>query len=263
MNKYIEILSKSARISLVYRMNIISRTIGDITFIILWISVWNGLFHSNTEMNGYSFNDILIYTLSTQFLISVTNSAAPMWRIDSSIRSGAIGGELIKPYSYFGKCFFEDLGNVLVYMAMSGIPVFVLSMFIMKSFPNVSIITAFLFIISAILGLLIKYLVEFTIGLSSFWIIENRLQPLISFSISLFSGASIPLWFFPNWLKKIAELLPFRNIYFFPSSIITGKLTLLNIFEGISNQIFWLAMLIFVYKITWGRAVKKLEIQGG
>ena len=186
-----------------------------------------------------------------------------MWRIDSSIRSGAIGGELIKPYSYFGKCFFEDLGNVLVYMAMSGIPVFVLSMFIMKSFPNVSIITAFLFIISAILGLLIKYLVEFTIGLSSFWIIENRLQPLISFSISLFSGASIPLWFFPNWLKKIAELLPFRNIYFFPSSIITGKLTLLNIFEGISNQIFWLAMLIFVYKIVWGRAVKKLEIQGG
>ena len=54
MNKYIEILSKSARISLVYRMNIISRTIGDITFIILWVSVWNGLFHSNTEMNGYS-----------------------------------------------------------------------------------------------------------------------------------------------------------------------------------------------------------------
>lgn len=263
MKKYLEIMYTSMKISVTYRMNIIARTIGDITFIILWISVWSGLFYSKSEISGYYFQDVLIYTLSTQFLIAVTNSAMPMWRIDSSIRSGSIGSELIKPYTFFGKCLFEDLGNILVYMFLSGLPVFLITMFSLQVFPKVGIFKIFLYLLTVILGFITKYLIEYTIGLSSFWVVENRLQPLISFSISLLSGASLPLWFFPRWLKFLAEILPFKNIYFFPSSIITGKVNFSEIFRGIGSQFLWIILLIIVRNLVWKKAVKKLEIQGG
>ena len=54
--------------------------------------------------------------------------------------------------------------------------------------------------------------------------------------IRLLSGSIIPIWFFPDWLADILNLLPFVYIYQLPLDIYIGSATNDEICRRILNQ---------------------------
>ena len=79
----------------------------------------------------------------------------------------------------------------------------------------------------------------------------------------VFSGATIPIPFFPEFLKKIAYILPFRYICDLPFRIYSGDIILSEGIELLSQAIIWIIVLIILGLLITKLALKKAVIQGG
>ncbi|MCH1623998.1 ABC-2 family transporter protein [Fredinandcohnia sp. SECRCQ15] len=125
-------------------------------------------------------------------------------------------------------------------------------------------LTWVLFIISGFLGLLIRYCIELTFGLFTFWLIETGgIEDIFYFSLSLLSGSVIPLWFFPGWLQTIATYLPFQGIYFIPNAIFIEEISGYSVLTSLLIQLFWVIVSYLILRFVWYKASSKVIVQGG
>lgn len=263
MGTYIELFKLTFKNSVVYRFNIWSRMVGDVIFIIMWIFFWKALYGGNAEIANVSFTSALSYLLVTQMLISMFNTAYPMYRIESLVRDGRIGMELLRPYNFAVRCLAEDLGNVASYFLFSAFPIFIVVSLLNDVSYNLSIMNIIGFLISVTLGFLVKYIIELSVGLLAFKFVEVKMQGIINFTISLLAGASIPLWFFPSGLREIAMVLPFRGIYFNPSAILIGELSGEELMKALVIQFIWVVILSLILSMAWKKVNKLVAVQGG
>ncbi|MDE6636355.1 MAG: ABC-2 family transporter protein, partial [Lachnospiraceae bacterium] len=89
------------------------------------------------------------------------------------------------------------------------------------------------------------------------------LNNINSVLLNLFSGATVPIWFFPRGLKALSDFLPFRYIVFEPVSILLGTKDSSEIIFVLWMQILWIAILYSAVTFIWNRGRHKIMIQGG
>ncbi|HBI55762.1 MAG TPA: ABC transporter permease, partial [Firmicutes bacterium] len=77
------------------------------------------------------------------------------------------------------------------------------------------------------------------------------------------AGAIIPLPFFPQPFRAIAEMLPFAAMQNMPLRIYSGNIAGINAFWGIGLQVFWLIALILIGRYMINNALRKVVVQGG
>ncbi|MBC8457303.1 MAG: ABC-2 family transporter protein, partial [Deltaproteobacteria bacterium] len=107
--------------------------------------------------------------------------------------------------------------------------------------------------------------IEFLIGILAFWIVEIRgIYFVVVWGISwLLSGYFLPLEFYPNILAKIAAVLPFRAVIYFPTTIYVGRLTGQSVVVALLIQLIWVIVLIGFGRLGYRAAFRRLVIQGG
>ena len=66
--------------------------------------------------------------------------------------------------------------------------------------------------------------------------------------------------FFPDWLRQIANALPFRAMFMTPIEVWLGKGNLALL---LGHQVLWIAVLAAAGYAALGQAVRKVVIQGG
>jgi ABC-type uncharacterized transport system permease subunit len=77
------------------------------------------------------------------------------------------------------------------------------------------------------------------------------------------TGALVPLWFMPDALRVVVQLLPFQSIAFIPVSIYVGAPATGAIWSALATQLFWAVALVGVIRWVWSRAFRHTVIQGG
>jgi ABC-2 type transport system permease protein len=77
------------------------------------------------------------------------------------------------------------------------------------------------------------------------------------------AGAIIPLPFFPDGVRQVAELLPFAAMQNMPLRIYSGDISGSDIWYGLLLQVFWLVVMLMLGKLLMKRALKKVVVQGG
>ena len=111
---------------------------------------------------------------------------------------------------------------------------------------------------------LLQFLLSYILGLVGFW--HSSVWQLGAYQwmlTSLFSGAFVPLWFFPDWLLSISNYLPFRLLYFAPIATYLGKLGVAEAAWLIAQQWMWVAGLLALQRIVWLAGIRKVVSQGG
>ena len=73
----------------------------------------------------------------------------------------------------------------------------------------------------------------------------------------------LPLPFFPNWLLKIANVLPFRYIADFPYRVYSGSISIIEGRGLLLGSIIWFIVFIIIGYLVSKLALKKAVIQGG
>jgi ABC-2 type transport system permease protein len=73
----------------------------------------------------------------------------------------------------------------------------------------------------------------------------------------------VPLPFFPDGFRRVAELLPFAAMQNMPLRIYSGDIAGVDALVGLLFQLCWFAILLACGKLWMGKTLKKVIIQGG
>jgi ABC-2 type transport system permease protein len=123
----------------------------------------------------------------------------------------------------------------------------------------------FLFPISLFLAFLISFSIDYFIGLIGFysesvWGFSTTKEIIVT----VFSGALIPLQFFPDGMQQVLYWLPFQAIYHTPLMMITRPDQGWNVFiPMILVQVFWAVVMFILARLFYNQAIKVLRIAGG
>ena len=77
------------------------------------------------------------------------------------------------------------------------------------------------------------------------------------------AGGYVPIPFFPEPFRKIAELLPFAAMQNMPLRIYSGDIAGMDAVRGIGLQLFWVAAMLIFGKLFMRRSLKRVVTQGG
>ena len=264
MKKYIQFIKISFNNGLAYRVEYFVGTFRNLVILLVQLCVWRALLAAGPvttdagvvtlgEMNTYVLISSMIQTLLTVNVV---------WNISDRIRNGQIAMDLIKPMNFQAYTFANMLGQNMFSFLFQLLPILAVGViFIGMDFPSIPNLLFFLLVM--INAIIISFQINYIVGLVVFWYLRGWQANVIWMLNRLFSGAYIPLWFFPKFLVIISGFLPFRLYYFVPISIYMGKLTPLDCLYAILQQFAWMVVLYGLIRLEWRAAIKKLVIQGG
>ncbi|MDD3334989.1 MAG: ABC transporter permease [Eubacteriales bacterium] len=194
-----------------------------------------------------------------------------MWNWDAelfeSIQRGDIAYELVRPIHLYGMWSVKLLANRLAKAALRCGPVLLVAALLPApyglSLPS-SLESFCLFLLSMALGVLTVVAFGMPVYIASFYMVSSLgLRIVVATFTEFFSGAVIPLPFFPAKLQRMMELLPFGGMQNLPLRVYSGAISPREALQGVGLQLIWLAALTAFG--LWGmkRAVKKTVVMGG
>lgn len=235
----------------------ISIFIAPVVIMLIWLIINKE--GSNTLLN---YDRLVVYYLAS-ILIKTVNSAWMGQYIPGRIRRGEISAQLLKPMPFtlewIGNNFAEKIMKLVFLIPM----VFILGKLLSVSFPVLSFMEWSLVAVTTIIGSIIYFLLDITIGFLAFWLEEtNSIQELYLLLYSFFSGGLIPLLALPLFWRQVASILPFRYTLSLPLEIISGQLNLDEIIMAILVQVAYLIGVFALYNFVFKKGIKIYSASG-
>ena len=251
--------------SLTFRASAITRVIANFVYLIIIYFLWWAIYDSSPTdvVNGMTFYDTMVYLVLASAMFNVLD-AFIVWEIGNSYQSGALVEQLVKPISYQRYLFFGTIGGNIMLFVATFLPTFVIVYLITHGSFALGINLIF-FLISMVLAFVINFCVDFIVGTiclytQSIWGV-NMMKEVV---VSLLSGATIPLAFFPEGIRNVVNVLPFQAIYHTPLHILTARdLKLSDYLQGLGIQLLWVVILFGAGRLFWNRSMKNLTVNGG
>lgn len=193
------------------------------------------------------------------------------WFFDSeifdSIVSGNIAYELCRPCDLYGMWFTKNLAIRISRAVLRCMPILIFAFLLPKpyclSLPA-DLLSAVLFGVSTVLGLLVIVSFSMLIYISAFYTVSPMGVRILATSvIEFFAGALIPIPFFPQWLQPFIYALPFASMQNTPFLIYTGFLSGWEAVKSIGLQLVWFFVLFALGRLLIKHAIKKVVVQGG
>jgi len=264
MNAYLELMLIGFKRKFMFRLDFLATLFSPFIFMLVYFFVWNSIFSYNnlTEIGGLSLAQMIAYmSISMSMFFSIVPRTDDYISFD--VREGKFSSILTKPTEIQKYIFFRDTGEIVFGFLFMTLPAIAGAAFLFHiPLPNMFVFASFL--ISVILSYMVSFSIAFIAGLSVFW--TEFSQGVIRFKDivqNFFSGAIIPIYIFPEFLKSIAFILPFHVIVDTPVSIFIGKISGVEIITSILYQLLWSIALIAIGYIILKHAVKRYGAQGG
>ena len=130
--------------------------------------------------------------------------------------------------------------------------------------PPPTLAAGALFAVSAMGMVLLSAAIVLLINIAMTATLTDRgVNTLAAPIVNLFSGMVVPLAFFPDWLRPWLRAQPVAGLVDIPFSIYFGGLSGLSALGAIALQFGWSLALIVLGRAWLGRAMRRLQVQGG
>jgi ABC-2 type transport system permease protein len=230
--------------------------------IALYSVVWRAIYADRSGTVAGVDVDTAVGYVVLGITIAAVLHTSPFWSIESRVRDGMIGIDLLRPVGLLAQNLALQAGYVIA--ALPSVAVGVATGLIIGGLaPPAGLAAAFGFAASLVLAFGVSQLITLLMALSSFWTLEVGGLTMAFFVVRTFlSGAVLPLWFMPDWLQVIAQLLPFQASAFTPLAIYFGRPPG-GIGVALGVQAGWIVVLGGLCLLVWSRAKRRLVVQGG
>jgi len=263
MSRYLLIVKGGFMLGVVYRFGFIFTIIGNIVYLGVAYYLWKSIYKYADIIHGLSFNETFLYVGlgSAVFILLKTYTD---WFLHGDIRDGTIASYLIKPLDVTLYVLSFSMGFFLFNVIVVTIPTFLLLAFVFK----VQFVLGpglVLFPFSLFMAFLISFFFDYFVGLFGFysesvWGLSTTKEIIIT----VFSGALIPLQFFPDAIQKVLYWLPFQAIFHTPLMMVTKpNLGWDVLLPMLATQLFWVIALFIGARLFYNQAIKVLRISGG
>ena len=260
---YVELMKRQFQQAMTYRANWIFGILSGTFAVAIQVFIWRALYSGKEAVAGATLSDMVTYVLIVQVMETVLN-ANFMHGVGGAIRRGTIATELIRPVRYKRAAFAEQMGKSSAAFVFELIPRFIVCMLLFGIKPPASGLHFLAFVVFLAGSMVLNYHILFLFGCTCFWLLSSMYFNAINgMLISVFSGRVVPLWFFPPFLQTIAKYLPFRFLFYIPSSVYLGKLSPAEFLPYFLVQWAWIIGIILLERLVWARGIRKVVIQGG
>lgn len=197
-----------------YRADLFLKLVGYPARILMMFFLWRILLGDGT-VAGRSFQDVFTYYLLAMLLAQMYPFVRMARSIREEIFSGDIATYLARGIPHHAVWSGRFLATTAAYLVV----ILPLSLVLLARFGNLNTTwrgaTQFLALLAV--GLLIKLLIWYAVGISAFLTEENVGQArLVDLVDTFFSGALLPLYVFPERLQVLAKALPFSITLYAP-----------------------------------------------
>ncbi len=259
---YLQLAGMWPQILYAYRANTAFNLLSILLQIYLLRAVWTAVYAGHAVAGG-----IPLHTLVT----GLTLANLQLWVmfpfiaefLQDRVRDGTVAFDLARPLSFMGQMLAQQVGSTAG-MAPFVIVALPLALLLGALQPPASPGAALLYLAGLILSYLVTILIGLLLGLVAFWTVELTGFLLMYRLVSLFfSGALVPVQFFPAPLHLLATLLPFQAQASLSVSIYLGTLHGATVAGTLGLQLFWVVALYALAHLIWRRALRRTVIQGG
>ena len=265
---YKPFVSAGVQSSMAYRMSFLCFILGESLYCFVMFFIWKAVFmasDSSTFM-GFTMTDMTVYVFLSN-LVRFLTSTDSTDELAYEIQDGSIIMRMIKPVNVDYSLLAYEIGSKVMMITCVFLPVMVgveIYRFVVLGHIAFNIWNFLLFVLSVVLSYLLSFYLNLIFGYLAFFLINIwGFSILKSSIINFFSGALIPLAFFPDAVRVVFEQLPFASLIYAPTMIYMGKYNATEILFVLYKQLIWLGVFVLISRMIWKWAQKRLAVQGG
>lgn len=237
------------------------------TFLLMYSAhwIWTTLYTQSPGAFGSSLGQMVTYGVLGMALQNILHpGGGPQRYMAAQVRIGAIDLDLVKPLDFHLHMLARYSGETLFRFLVQSTPALLVGYLWLGLQPPHDAPAALLFALSLVLGYLVLFSLNFLIGLLAVVALDIRnINWAYNAVIGFLAGQMVPLWLLPRAIGALAEILPFKSIYYVPMSIYIGRVEGPAAWQALGFQAVWLVLLVLAGRLGWGRVQARLVVQGG
>lgn len=248
----------------IFRFDYLMGTIYAFFYIVLKVYLWKGLYGAGQEeIGGIALNSMITYAIIAGFTEGVTKTSV-MKELNDSVVNGTISENLLLPMGFKKYLFIRSLTRGIFHTIYAILPSVASAVLLFGFRVSIRPANLVLYVCSVSMGIVINFLYQFLFGSTVIWLRNSFfLGNINNVLLSLFSGAFVPIWFFPEGLRALSAFLPFRYIVFEPTAILVCVKSSEETAVVLAVQMVWIVVLYGATTLVWNRGRHRLMIQGG
>lgn len=252
---------------LAYRLRFYTGIVTYLIYIAIYTSIWKAV-HARPESSAAlaEFGDY--ETLFTYFAVGWLARSFAFNNIDRElselVETGHIAARVARPVSLHVQMLFSSFGGTLFRLTCFSPLILVATLLLFDLRPPASAAAFTMFVASIALAIVILAEVNFLVGLLAF-----RTKSVLGivrakqYLLELLSGLLIPLSYFPEWLRSVANATPFPTLTSTPNRLYLGIAGGADALRALGQSALWAVGLVVVAHFAGRSAARSLTIQGG
>jgi ABC-2 type transport system permease protein len=227
-------------------------------------SFWKAVFAGagGATIGGLTLQQTINYVLIAQILAPMVESRF-IFHMGFLLREGQISVELLRPVDMQARYMAENLAELATDMIFKAPLLLVAWLVFGLELPSDPARWA-VFALALLLGRVVFFCFNWMFASLAFYTTETwGLSVLYEGIAKFFSGAVLPLAILPGWLQLIGAALPFAQVLYAPVALLTGITPLGEAPRVYLTQLAWMAGLAVASRLAFGRALRKVTVQGG
>lgn len=245
-----------------YRGEVMLWATWGIIFPAVSLAMWSAAQpEGESGIGGFQRADFAAYFLLSMIVTHI-GAAWDAYEMGHLVRSGAMSPLLLRPHLPMWSSLAENLAYKIVTLGILA-PIWLAIGWIVQPHFATTTIDLVAGVAALLLGSAIGYLWGYNVALLAFWTTRTDAIGEFWFGASLLLGGRIaPLGLLPAPLGWLADLLPFKWMYAFPTELLMGRPGAIETIAGLIVQLVWLAGGALVFGLVWPRAVKRYSAVG-
>jgi ABC-2 type transport system permease protein len=260
ITKYFAIAKVNFISGLTYIKDVVASSLFIGLIIYVFANLWGTIYANQTLIEGFTLIMILWYLVMTESI--VTSHGGVLEDIGDDVISGNIANYLTKPYNYILYRYANTIGYALVKFLLT----FIIggTILLMLAGPiSIQLVSIPFILVIILLAISLHFIIMALLGIFALWFEDSRALAFIySKIVFTIGGMLLPLDFFPIWLAKISELLPFSYIAYYPAKLFVD-FSFKEFIRIFAVEIMWITIISGLTYIAYKIYIKKLSVNGG
>lgn len=200
--------------------SLVSVFVGPVYFIVQYF-IWKAVYGSEGSLAGLELSETIRYFGASALIGYLTMDFAD-WNLQMLIRTGKFLTFTLRPMHHRFFALSQKLGHRILGFFFEFLPCLLIFMLLFK--VDILPERAGWTILSVALAFLMNFYVNYCLGMTAFFLVKaSGIRVVYQLFAQIFSGALIPLNFFPEILQRVMIFLPFQYTNYIPAMVWTGS----------------------------------------
>ncbi len=200
--------------------SLVSVFVGPVYFIVQYF-IWTAVYGENGTLGGMEFQHTIRYFGASALIGYLTMDFAD-WNLQMLVQSGKFLTFTLRPMHHRFFALSQKIGHRVLGFFFEFLPCLLIFALLFR----VEIIPRYMgwTMLSVALAFLMNFYVNYCLGMTAFFFVRaNGIRVVYQLLGNIFSGALIPLSFFPEAVQRIMMFLPFQYTNYIPAMVWTGN----------------------------------------